>query len=118
MNDCIVHNKQGRLELLSLDQLMNNPTSQPKQIRAHVLISGKVQGVGYRYATVDTASQLGLSGWVRNLPDGRVEAVFEGSPEIVEEMIRWCYQGPPAAMVKDIAVEYEQPEGLRRFFVK
>ncbi len=97
---------------------MHNPTPQPKQIRARVIISGKVQGVGYRYATVDTASQLGLSGWVRNLPDSRVEAVFEGSREIVEEMIRWCYQGPPAAMVKDVVVKYEEPEELRGFEVR
>ncbi|MBF2006966.1 acylphosphatase [Chlorogloeopsis fritschii PCC 9212] len=87
-------------------------------IRAHVFISGRVQGVGYRFATVDTASQLGLSGWVRNLPDGRVEAVFEGAQEVVEEMIRWCHQGPPAAIVKDIVVEYTEPEGLRRFDVR
>ncbi|MER3492873.1 MAG: acylphosphatase [Mastigocladus sp. ERB_26_2] len=89
-----------------------------QSIRVHLFISGRVQGVGYRFATVDTASQLGLSGWVRNLPDGRVEAVFEGVQEVVEEMIRWCHQGPPAAMVKDVVVEYEEPEGLNRFEVR
>ncbi|NWF59507.1 MAG: acylphosphatase [Fischerella sp.] len=89
-----------------------------QSIRAHVFISGRVQGVGYRFATVDTASQLGLSGWVRNLPDGRVEAVFEGVREVVEEMIRWCHQGPPAAMVKEVVVKFEEPEGLRRFEVR
>jgi acylphosphatase len=89
-----------------------------QQIRAHVFISGRVQGVGYRFATVDTATQLGLNGWVRNLPDGRVEAVFEGAREVVEEMVRWCYQGPPAAVVKDVVVNYEEPEGLRRFEVR
>ncbi|PLZ08672.1 acylphosphatase [Fischerella thermalis] len=89
-----------------------------QSIRAHLFISGRVQGVGYRFATLDTASQLGLSGWVRNLPDGRVEAVFEGVQEVVEEMIRWCHQGPPAAMVKDVVVEYEKPEGLNRFEVR
>ncbi|MBO3457433.1 acylphosphatase [Aetokthonos hydrillicola Thurmond2011] len=97
---------------------MHKPAPQSKQIRARVVIAGKVQGVGYRYATVDTASQLGLSGWVRNLPDNRVEAVFEGSREVVEEMIRWCYQGPPAAVVKDVVVEYEEPEGLQGFDVR
>jgi acylphosphatase len=96
---------------------MQNTTPHPKQVRAHVFISGRVQGVGYRYATVDTATQLGLTGWVRNLPDGRVEAVFEGSSGVVEDMIRWCYQGPPAAMVKDVLVDYEEPEGLRGFDV-
>ncbi|ARV60095.1 acylphosphatase [Nostocales cyanobacterium HT-58-2] len=97
---------------------MQNTTPHPKLVRVHVFISGRVQGVGYRYSTVDTASQLGLTGWVRNLPDGRVEAVFEGSQSVVEEMIRWCYQGPPAAMVKDVLVEYEEPEGLRGFDVR
>ncbi len=97
---------------------MQNPTSLPKIVRAHVLISGRVQGVGYRYATVDTASQLGLTGWVRNLPDDRVEAVFEGARVVVEEMVRWCHAGPPAAVVKDVVVEYEQPEGLRGFEVR
>jgi acylphosphatase len=98
---------------------MENPTQPSEQIlRAHVFISGRVQGVGYRYATVDTASQLGLCGWVRNLPDSRVEAVFEGAPEIVQQMIRWCHQGPPAAVVKDVKVEYEELENLRGFEVK
>lgn len=97
---------------------MPNPTPLPELIRAHVFIAGRVQGVGYRYATVDTASQLGLTGWVRNLPDSRVEAVFEGAKVVVEEMIRWCHIGPPAAVVKDVVVEYEEPEGLRRFEVK
>ena len=97
---------------------MQNPTSLHKIVRAHVFISGRVQGVGYRYATVDTASQLGLTGWVRNLPDDRVEAVFEGSRMVVEDMVRWCHTGPPAAVVKDVVVEYEKPEGLRGFEVR
>ncbi|BAY46722.1 putative acylphosphatase [Scytonema sp. HK-05] len=97
---------------------MQNTTPHSKQVRAHVIISGRVQGVGYRYATVDTATQLGLTGWVRNLPDDRVEAVFEGKQGVVEQMIRWCYQGPPAAMVKDVSVEYEEPEGLQGFEVR
>ncbi|MDH6085357.1 acylphosphatase [Umezakia ovalisporum] len=97
---------------------MQNSTPLPKIVRAHVLVSGRVQGVGYRYATVDTASQLGLTGWVRNLPDNRVEAVFEGAGAVVEEMVRWCHIGPPAAMVKDVVVEYEQPESLLGFEVK
>ncbi len=96
---------------------MESPTpSSP--VRAHVFVTGRVQGVGYRYATVDTASQLGLSGWVRNLPDSRVEAVFEGDLEVVEEMIRWCHSGPPAAMVQEVVVEYEEPEGLQGFEVR
>jgi acylphosphatase len=86
-----------------------------KQIRAHAFISGKVQGVGYRYTTMNAAKKLGLSGWVRNLPDSRVEAVFEGATETVEEMIRWCHQGSDAAVVKDVEVEYSQAQGLQGF---
>ncbi|MDH6098075.1 acylphosphatase [Anabaenopsis sp. FSS-46] len=97
---------------------MPNPTPLPKIVRAHVFISGRVQGVGYRYATVDTATQLGLTGWVRNLPDNRVEAVFEGARVVVEQMVRWCHTGPPAAVVKDVVLEYEKPQGLRGFEVK
>ncbi|MBD2346635.1 acylphosphatase [Anabaena subtropica] len=97
---------------------MPNSTPQSQLLRAHVFIAGRVQGVGFRYSTVDTASQLGLTGWVGNLPDGRVEAVFEGVREIVEEMVRWCHVGPPAAVVQDVAVEYEEPEGLRGFEVR
>lgn len=70
---------------------MPNSTPQSQLIRAHVFVTGRVQGVGFRYSTVDTASQLGLTGWVRNLPDGRVEAVFEGVRDIVEDMVRWCH---------------------------
>jgi acylphosphatase len=86
-----------------------------KIVRAHVLVSGVVQGVGYRYSTVEQAQKYGLDGWVRNLPDGRVEAVFEGAQTTVEAMIRWCWKGPATAKVKDIAVEISQPQGLRGF---
>jgi acylphosphatase len=84
---------------------------------AHVFISGKVQGVGYRASTWDTATLLKLNGWVRNLRDGRVEAMFEGPTETVEEMVRWCHQGPPTAVVDDVEVHYETPQGLKRFQV-
>ncbi|MEA5620098.1 acylphosphatase [Cronbergia sp. UHCC 0137] len=97
---------------------MQNSPPVPKLVRAHVFIAGRVQGVGYRYATVETASQLGLTGWVQNLPDSRVEAVFEGAREIVEEMVRWCHVGPPAAVVKEVLVKYEPLEGLRGFDVR
>lgn len=91
------------------------PNQSQEQIRAHVFISGQVQGVGYRLSTVSEARRWGVNGWVRNLSDGRVEAVFEGDKSGVEEMINWCHQGPSAAVVKDVAVEYEKPEGLRGF---
>ncbi|MGD1807808.1 acylphosphatase [Dapis sp. BLCC M126] len=84
-------------------------------IHAHVLISGKVQGVGYRFSTSQTAVSLGINGWVKNLPDGRVEAVFEGREEVVKKMINWCYGGPKSAVVQDVLVKYEQLEGIEGF---
>lgn len=78
-------------------------------VRAHLHISGIVQGVGYRWHTRREAKAIGLTGWVRNLPDGRVEAVLQGPREQVERMIQWCYRGPEAASVSDIAVAYEEP---------
>lgn len=89
-----------------------------KQIRAHVFVSGRVQGVGYRMSTEEVANDLELSGWVRNLPDGRVEAVFEGTKEVVEKMIAWCRQENPPAVVQDVAVEYEAPEGMQGFEIR
>ncbi len=77
--------------------------------RAHVLVSGMVQGVAFRYYAQRKAEELGVSGWVRNLPDGRVEAVFEGTWEKVREMVRWCEEGPPHAGVEDVEAEFEAP---------
>lgn len=70
-----------------------------------VLVSGRVQGVGFRYATQQTAVEHGLTGWVRNLPDGRVEAVFHGPAEAVDAVLTWCEQGPPPARVESVEVE-------------
>jgi acylphosphatase len=67
-----------------------------------VWISGKVQGVGYRYATQRMAQKLGVTGWVQNLPDGRVEAMFAGSRAQVEAMIQWCYEGSREAQVEKV----------------
>lgn len=86
-------------------------------VHAHVFVSGRVQGVGYRASTWDTAILLKLNGWVRNLRDGRVEAVFEGPRDRVEEMLRWCHKGPPAAAVTEVAVEYKPPQSIRGFQV-
>jgi len=77
-------------------------------VRAHLTISGIVQGVGYRWNCRREAGGRRLVGWVRNLPDGRVEAVIQGPKEEVEEMIRWCFRGPSGASVTDIAVTYEE----------
>lgn len=88
-------------------------------VRARLLISGTVQGVGYRWSCRREAQGLGLAGWVRNLPDGRVEALVQGTREQVERMIKWCYRGPEEARVADIAVSYEEPAGdLRDFGVR
>ena len=72
--------------------------------RLHVFISGRVQGVAFRYYTVKTARSLHLAGWVRNLDDGRVEAVFEGDDADVDAMVAWCRKGPPAAVVTRVEV--------------
>lgn len=77
-----------------------------------------VQGVFFRYETRERAHSRGLAGWVRNLPDGRVEAVFEGPEEAVEAMVRWCRQGPRHAEVREIDVAIETPEGLEGFDVR
>ena len=87
--------------------------------RAHVFIKGRVQGVSFRYYTMREAERQRLMGWVRNLMDGRVEAVFEGPRDRVEEIVTWCHQGPPAAHVEAVDVTWEpQVEGLRDFRVK
>jgi acylphosphatase len=86
--------------------------------RAHVFVSGKVQGVYYRATTRDTADEHEVDGWVRNLRDGRVEAVFEGDEESVEAMVEFCHEGSPAARVEDVEVEYQQPEGVDGFEVR
>jgi acylphosphatase len=83
--------------------------------RAHVHVSGLVQGVGFRWYATRRARELGLSGWVRNLPDGRVEAVFEGEDEAVDTMVAWCGRGPSGARVERVEVADEPPEGLRGF---
>lgn len=79
--------------------------------RARLHISGRVQGVFFRARTREKAQALGLTGWVRNLPDGRVEAVVEGGEAAVDALIAWAKIGPPAARVHDVAVSREPPTG-------
>lgn len=79
--------------------------------RAHVFVSGKVQGVYYRSSTEKEARKLTLTGWVRNLKDGRVEAVFEGEEENINKMIKWCWLGPEYSSVKEVKVLYEEYKG-------
>ena len=86
--------------------------------RVHVSVSGTVQGVYYRATTRDTARDLGVDGWVTNLEDGRVEAVFEGTDADVEAMVEWCHEGSPAADVDDVEVTDEDPQGLEGFEIR
>lgn len=76
--------------------------------RARIKVYGRVQGVYYRSTARDVARELGLTGWVRNLPDGSVEAVVEGEEEAVKKFIEWCRKGPPLAVVKNLEVEWEE----------
>ncbi len=75
-----------------------------REIRAHLTISGRVQGVCYRMETQAAARRIGVGGWVKNKPDGTVEAVVEGERTAVEALIAWCRRGPPGAMVTDVTV--------------
>ena len=77
------------------------------RVRAHVFVTGRVQGVWFRESTRRRAQALGVSGYVRNLPDGRVEAVFEGDAETVKAALEFVSHGPPHAEVKDVTVEHE-----------
>lgn len=87
-------------------------------VRARVLVSGRVQGVFFRTETFSRASSRNVAGWVRNLPDGRVEAVFEGERLEVESMIRFAHQGPSMAAVDDLEVSWEEPAGESGFSVR
>jgi acylphosphatase len=86
--------------------------------RRHVWISGRVQGVWFRESTRRTAAALGLCGWVRNLSDGRVEAVFEGEPASVEQALAFVRRGPPHASVLHVEIREEPPTGDADFEVR
>jgi acylphosphatase len=87
-------------------------------VRYRVLISGRVQGVFFRDTCRRLAEQHGVTGWVRNLPDGRVEAVFEGPPENVRRLVDWAHTGPRLAAVDNVAIQPEPPEGLSAFHIR
>ncbi len=80
-------------------------------VRARLLISGRVQGVAFRWETLQAARRCQVSGWVRNLPDGRVEAVAEGPCQQVKDLIDWCRQGPPIARVDSLDIQWEDYAG-------
>jgi acylphosphatase len=81
------------------------------QVRVHVVIEGRVQGVFFRASTRDEARARGLAGWVRNRADGRVEAVFEGDKAMVENMLTWCRKGPPYAYVDHVDIDWQPYQG-------
>ncbi len=85
--------------------------------RAHVFVSGKVQGVYFRQNTMQTAKKHDTAGWVRNLEDGRVEAVIEGDEESVRKVVEWCHQGPAASKVDAVEVRHEAYTGEFSDFV-
>ena len=87
-------------------------------IRRRVIAHGRVQGVFFRDTTRRMARSRGLGGWVRNTPDGTVEAVFEGEEEAVESMVRWSRDGPRGAVVERVEVAHEEPEGLAEFRIR
>ena len=87
-------------------------------VRAHVVVGGIVQGVYFRASAAREARSAGVAGWVRNLPGGDVEAVFEGDPARVEALVGWCRTGPPRAVVERVEVAWEAPTGERGFSVR
>lgn len=86
--------------------------------RTRVFVEGRVQGVWFRETTRQIAEELGLDGWVRNLADGRVEAVFEGEADKVAQAVEWTRRGPQGAVVSDVVVTAEKPAGLSGFAIK
>ncbi len=94
----------------------NIPMEKAENARAHLIVEGVVQGVFYRAFTQRAAMKLGLYGWVRNLPDGRVEAVFEGNRTLIEQAIGECRRGPAGAYVSDVDLSWEPYTGAERGF--
>ena len=89
------------------------------KISTHVIISGRVQGVWFRASTRKKAQEIGLTGWVKNTEDGKVEAVFEGEEDKVEKMISWCHLGPPFAKVEEVVVKkQEKIVGFEDFLIR
>ncbi len=87
-------------------------------VRRRVVVRGRVQGVFFRDSTRREASRRGVAGWVSNRADGAVEAVFEGAPADVEALVRFCSSGPGGAVVEDVEVTEERPEGASGFDVR
>ena len=94
------------------------PRQDPSRSRARVVILGRVQGVWFRESCREQAAALGVGGWVRNLADGSVEAVFEGPDAAVERAVEWCRTGPSRARVDRVEVHHEPPIGEPNFHVR
>jgi len=94
------------------------PGGAAETVRAHIFVSGKVQGVFFRSSIKAEADRRGVRGWVRNLPDGRVEAVFEGPRADVEACVDWCRHGPAGAHVTGVEVDWEAAEGAAGAFAR
>ncbi len=88
------------------------------RIARHAVVRGIVQGVAFRWYAKERARELGLAGWIKNLPDGRVEASFEGPMPAVEAFVAWLRRGPPAARVDGVDLAEESPSGTERFEVR
>jgi acylphosphatase len=86
--------------------------------RARVIVRGRVQAVGFRATTRSRARSLGVAGWVRNNPDGSVEAELEGAPDRVESLLHWFGRGPHGARVEGVDVEWQNPLGEREFTIR
>jgi acylphosphatase len=95
-----------------------HPRSRGDVVRVHVIVAGRVQGVWYRQSCKDVAVAAGVHGWVRNTADGRVEAVLEGERDAVDAVIGWMRVGPRHAVVDDVRLTAEPPEGARTFAVR
>ncbi len=82
-----------------------------RNARLHIFVEGIVQGVFFRASTKEESCKLGLTGWVKNCPNGHVEAIFEGDKDKIEQAIEWCKKGPPGAVVRNVETVWEQATG-------
>ena len=95
---------------------INTLTVKAVKVRAHAYVTGRVQGVFFRSSVADLAESLSVAGWVRNLSDGRVEALLEGEKENVEKVVEFCRRGPPGAYVRDFEINWEKWRGEFAYF--
>jgi acylphosphatase len=104
-----MHHRVGPRARHTLSAETGGDPASSADVRLRVVVDGMVQGVGFRASCARRAAQAGLGGWVRNLPDGRVEALFDGPRDAVDALVAWCRQGPPMARVTQVTVVDEPP---------